>query len=161
MTDESHRDDSDGSRAASPTRRVLWNSGTRYLLVGGSAFVVDFGMLALFYRVFGWELWIATSVAFLLSFVYTYSMQRVFAFASRAPQGGALIRYAVLVGFNTAATAAIVTLVDTTFAGWIGGKVVATVATTIWNYFAYRYWVFASRPKPPTEPSGPASPQEE
>jgi len=135
-------------------RGLLWNSGVRYLLVGGSAFLVDLGMLALFYNVFGWTLWIATTVAFLLSFVYTYSMQRVFAFGSSAPQGAALIKYAALVAFNTIATASIVSLIDTTFAGWIGGKIVATVATTVWNYFIYRYWVFAHRTETPTGPAG-------
>ncbi|WP_426738756.1 GtrA family protein [Plantibacter sp. 2H11-2] len=139
-------------------RKLVWNSGVRYLLVGGSAFLVDLGLLALFYTVLGWPLPVATVVAFLLSFVYTYSMQRVFAFGSQAPQGGALVKYAILVVFNTIATAAIVSLIDTTFAGWIGGKVVATVATTIWNYFAYRYWVFAHRPD---TPAGPAGLQEE
>lgn len=141
-----------------PLRRLLWNSGVRYLLVGGSAFLVDLGLLALFYNVFGWKLWIATTIAFLLSFAYTYSMQRVFAFGSKAPQGGALVRYAVLVIFNTVATALIVSAIDTTFAGWVGGKLVATAATTIWNYFIYRYWVFAHRSP---SPAGPAGLQEE
>ncbi|MGG7509605.1 GtrA family protein [Plantibacter sp. YIM 135249] len=133
---------------------MLWNSGIRYLLVGASAFLVDIGMLALFYRVFGWELWVATAAAFLLSFVYTYTAQRVFAFGSAVPQGGALIRYAALVAFNTIATTLIVSLIDSTFAGWIGGKIVATVATTVWNYFAYRFWVFSPRFRPAAGSAG-------
>ena len=82
--------------------------------------------------------------AFVLSFAFTYTIQRVFSFGSDAPHGRTLLRYTLLVVFNTIATAAIVGLIDLTPAGWAVGKVVATVVTTIWNYFVYRYWVFAS-----------------
>ena len=67
----------------------------------------------------------------------------MFSFSSRAPHGSALVRYAVLVAFNTVATVLIVAGVNDTVLGGIGGKVIATAVTTVWNYFIYRYWVFA------------------
>jgi hypothetical protein len=82
---------------------------------------------------------------FIVSFAFTYSIQRWFTFGSQTPHGPALVKYTILVAFNTVATAAIVGLIDLTPAGWVVGKVVATVATTVWNYFVYRYWVFADR----------------
>jgi putative flippase GtrA len=118
-------------------------SVARYLAAGILAFLVDFGLLALFREVFGWPTAVAAAVAFLLSFAFTYTIQRTLGFVSRAPHGRALLRYTILVAFNTVATAVIVTLVDQTAAGWGVGKVIATGATTIWNYFAYRWWVFA------------------
>lgn len=121
------------------------HSGIRYLFAGGLAFLVDLGLLALFHEVFGWPTWLAAGLAFIVSFAFTYSIQRWFTFGSRAPHGPALVKYAILVAFNTVATAAIVGLIDLTPAGWVAGKVVATVATTVWNYFVYRYWVFADR----------------
>ncbi len=128
-------------------RRVFSHSAVRYLIAGGAAFLVDLGLLALFRNVLGWPLWLATGLAFLLSFFFTYTVQRMFAFASRSPHGIAMIKYAALVGFNTLASVLIVASVDLTGAGWIVGKIVATAAMTIWNYFAYRYWVFAADPK--------------
>ncbi|AWB95901.1 GtrA family protein [Agromyces badenianii] len=122
---------------------ILRNSAIRYLIAGGAAFVVDFALLALFRQVFGWPTWIAAGTAFVLSFAFTYTVQRVFSFESDTPHGRSLLRYTALVVFNTAATAGIVALVDLTDAGWGLGKVVATIATTVWNYFIYRYWVFA------------------
>ena len=119
-------------------------SALRYLIAGVIAFLFDFGMLALFREVFGWPTWIAAGVAFVLSFAFTYTIQRVFSFGSDAPHGRALFRYAVLVVFNTIATALIVGLIDQTAAGWAVGKVAATVLTTVWNYFIYRFWVFAN-----------------
>jgi putative flippase GtrA len=118
------------------------NSAIRYLIAGGAAFLVDLGLLALFREVFGWPTWLAAGTAFVLSFAFTYTAQRWFTFGSQAPHGAALVKYTALVVFNTFATSAIVALVDLTSAGWIVGKVIATVATTVWNYFAYRYWVF-------------------
>lgn len=120
----------------------------RYLAAGFLAFLVDFGLLALFREVFGWPTAVAAAVAFLVSFAFTYTIQRTLGFMSRAPHGRALVRYTILVGANTVATAVIVTLVDQTAAGWGVGKVLATAATTIWNYFAYRWWVFAETARP-------------
>jgi putative flippase GtrA len=88
-------------------------------------------MLWLFREVFGWPTWLAAGAAFILSFAFTYTIQRVFSFGSDAPHGRALLRYTLLVVFNTFATAAIVTLIDLTPAGWAVGKVVATLMTTV------------------------------
>lgn len=119
------------------------HTAVRYLIAGGLSFIVDFGLLTLFKVVLNWQLWAATLVAFLASFVFNYLVQRMFSFGSTAPHGAALVKYALLVGFNTLATVGIVALVNETAAGWGVGKVVATLVTTTWNYFAYRYWVFA------------------
>lgn len=137
----------DAPRAREPGRLTAFARGSavRYLVAGGAAFLVDLGLLALLRNVLGWPTWLAAAVAFLLSFAFTYTVQRYFTFGSRAPHGVAILKYAALVAFNTVATAVIVALIDATAAGWIAGKVVATVATSIWNYFIYRYWVFATR----------------
>lgn len=134
--------------AGAGTARSTRHSAIRYLFAGGLAFLVDLGLLALFHQVFGWPTWLSAGLAFVISFAFTYSIQRYFTFGSQAPHGRALVKYALLVAFNTVATAGIVALVDMTPAGWAVGKVVATSVTTIWNYFAYRYWVFASPAAP-------------
>ncbi|MFB7843323.1 GtrA family protein [Microbacterium sp. NPDC056052] len=139
MTSSTRRDT--GSGVASSRRSVL-----KYLIAGGLGFLVDFGLLALLHQVFGWSTWLAAGVAFAASFLFTYAMQRNFTFGSEAPHGWALLKYSALVAFNLLATAGIVAVVDQTPAGWAVGKVAATAVTTLWNYFAYRYWVFA-RPR--------------
>jgi putative flippase GtrA len=133
------------SSSGARTGEVRRYSGIRYLLAGGLAFLVDLGLLALFHQVFGWPTWLSAGLAFIISFAFTYTIQRWFTFGSQAPHGRALVKYTALVAFNTLATAAIVGLIDLTPAGWAVGKVAATALTTIWNYFAYRYWVFADR----------------
>ncbi|WP_431279739.1 GtrA family protein [Leifsonia poae] len=132
-------------------RRLLSHSAVRYLIAGGLSFLVDFGLLALLHNVLLWPVWLASGVAFLLSFAFTYTIQRMFSFLSSAPHGRAVLRYTILVIFNTLATIAIVSLINSSALGWIGGKVVATIVTTVWNYFAYRYWVFVDPRKQTTD----------
>lgn len=124
-------------------RSAYGHPAVRYLLAGGVCFLLDFGLLALLHEVFGWPTWLSAGISFLVSFAFTYSIQRMFSFSSRAPHGRALVKYTILVGINTVATIAIVALVDKSALSWAGGKVIATLITTAWNYFAYRYWVFA------------------
>lgn len=125
--------------------RLAWgHSAVRYLLVGGFCFVVDVALLWLAHDVLGVPLAIATPIAFLASFAVTYTLQRVVAFASESKVVPSIARYTTLVIFNTLATTGIVWLIDQTGAGWFVGKVAAVVATTVWNYFAYRYWVFVT-----------------
>jgi putative flippase GtrA len=136
-------------KTARDLARLAWgSSGVRYLLVGGFCFLVDVGLLWLAHDVLGAPLAFATPIAFLASFAVTYTLQRVIAFASDAKVVPSVARYTALVVFNTIATTAIVWLIDGAGWGWLAGKIVAVVATTVWNYFAYRYWVFVTPPTP-------------
>lgn len=125
--------------------RFYRNSALRYLFIGGLSFIIDFGILYLLHEVAGVVLWLATGAAFLASFAFNYSLQRVFSFSSRSSHGRSLAKYVALVGFNTVATIGIVALLDHFFV-WQVGKVAATIVTTVWNYFAYRFIVFVDRP---------------
>lgn len=126
-------------------RRLADHTGVRYLAIGGSSFVLDFGLILVFHDLIGWPVWLATGIAFLTTFVYNYSVQRAFAFSSRAAHGGALVKYTLLVAVNTVVTVLVVSLFNSTIVGWAGGKVIATIVTMAGNYFAYRFWIFPSR----------------
>jgi len=123
---------------------ILNHSGFRYLIIGGSTFLIDIGLLYILHQMLSWPLWIATGTAFLATFVFNYTLQRTFSFGSASAHGTTLAKYVALLAFNTLATVAIVWLVDRNGWGWGIGKIVATVVTTGWNYFVFKYWVFAS-----------------
>lgn len=131
------------ARTPSLLTRIWAHSAVRYLVVGGFAFVFDVAVLFVLHDVLGIALAISTPLAFLASFVVTYTLQRTIAFRSGDGVAPSVIRYAALVAFNTVATTAIVWGWDALGGPWIVGKILAVVATTVWNYFAYRYWVFA------------------
>jgi putative flippase GtrA len=131
---------------------AMWaNSAVRYLVVGGLCFLADIAILWVLHEALRIPLAIATPVAFLASFAITYTMQRVVAFSSDSKVVPSVGRYTALVAFNTVATTGIVWAFDAAGAGWVWGKIVAVAATTTWNYFAYRYWVFAERKGPASD----------
>lgn len=123
---------------------ALWqHSAVRYLVTGGFCFLIDIALLWLGHDVVGLPLAVATAIAFLLSFVVTYTLQRVVAFSADSGVAPSVVRYTILVIVNTAATTFIVWAVDALGAPWLAGKILAVIVTTVWNYFIYRYWVFA------------------
>lgn len=134
----------DGTQRYHLIARLWGSSAVRYLVVGGFCFLVDIGLLWLAHDVLGVPLAIATPIAFLASFAVTYTLQRVVAFNSDARVTPSVARYTALVIFNALASTVIVWAFDTVGLEWAVGKVVAVAATTVWNFFAYRYWVFAS-----------------
>lgn len=137
--------------------RLAASSAVRYLVIGGLSFLLDFGLLALCYRVFGWPLWVATAAGFWGSFFFNFFLQRRFSFNATGSLAGGVFRYSLLLGANTLATIGIVSFFEHVGAGILIGKIVATAATTVWNYFLYKYWVFRRTiPHPPAvDPSTP------
>lgn len=123
----------------------IWaNSVVRYLVVGGLCFLFDVALLWFATSVLGIHLVPATAIAFLASFVVTYSMQRFVAFAADNAVAPSVVRYAILVAANTVVTTGIVWAANEIGWGWLIGKILAVAVTTVTNYFVYRYWVFAA-----------------
>lgn len=133
--------------------QTIRHSAFRYLLFGGLSFLVDFGLLVLFREVFRWNLPVAAASAFLLSFAFSFTVQKVFAFESSHRTHVSLVRYILLVGANTVATVLIVQLLSLTGLGYGGAKVASTAATTLWNYFLYKHWVFGGKRPPGNNPA--------
>lgn len=124
--------------------RLSSNRLLRFLLVGGLSFALDLGLLILLHEGFGVDLWIATPIAFLSSLVFNFLIQRSFTFKSTRGRGSSMIRYGVLVIFNTLMTDVIVNLFHNLDLTYTAGKVVATALTMVWNFFLYKHWVFHS-----------------
>lgn len=126
-------------------RGLLFGPAGKYLLVGALSFAIDFGMLVLLYEVFGVVLWLATPIAFLVSLFANYLLQRFFTFAGTPTRGTSFVKYILLVAVNTVAASLIVSGFEAVGSSYVIGKVVSTAAMTVWNFFAYKYWVFAAR----------------
>ena len=144
MSSPRRQNEATGGPLARAIRFVWSHSAVRYLLVGGVAFLVDVSLLALLHDWLAVPLVIATPAAFLLSFGVTYFLQRLLTFGTESSVASSAVKYTALVAFNTIATTAIVAGVAALGPAWIIGKIVAVASTTVWNYFAYRYWVFAA-----------------
>lgn len=146
-----------GKNITALVRRVWARSAIRYLVVGGVAFAFDVGLLFVLHEVLGIPLTISTPIAFLTSFCVTYLLQRIFTFRLEGRVASSAVKYTLLVIANTFAVTGIVAAIDAVGGSWLVGKVLAVVAMTVWNYFAYRYWVFA--PRAPGQGSSHPGPQ--
>ena len=126
----------------------LLNSGAfRYVMAGGVAFAFNVLLLNIFREVFRLPTSLSALLAFWASFFFTYSLQRLFAFRSEASVRASLFRYSALVAFNSVVVAFIVTVCHDHFGLGLGSsQLIATASTTVWNYFAYKGWVYAKRP---------------
>ena len=113
-----------------------------YGLVGGTAFLIDLGTLVFLRDVAHWVLPVATACALLAGLVASYLMQRFFTFRQSTVSWHSLWKYTLLVTVNWGATLLIIHLVESTGINYVFGKVIATAAITIWNYFIYRFWIF-------------------
>jgi putative flippase GtrA len=118
------------------------NAVVRFLFVGGLSFALDLGLLALLHEVFGVELWLATPVAFVVSLVFNFLLQRMFTFRATNKGSVSAVKYILLVIVNIAVSDLVVTGFDALGWSYLIGKACATVMTTVWNYFLYRHWIF-------------------
>ncbi|CCE76203.1 GtrA family protein [Clavibacter nebraskensis] len=133
-----------------PGRLARFRSGRLYgpfvyLAVGGAAFVVDLGLLIVGRDLLGWPLAAASATSFWAGLVVSYVMQRFLTFRDQRSDWHSLWKYGVLVAVNSLATVLVIELFDRIGLGYIVGKFVSTALTTLWNYAAYRFWVFADR----------------
>ncbi|WP_427130230.1 GtrA family protein [Pseudarthrobacter sp. S9] len=119
----------------------------KFLVVGGASFAIDLGLLALLHEVGRVDLWIATPVAFLASLVFNFFVQRKFTFQSGTRAHVSFLKYGALVVFNVVATDVIVNLIAGSGYSYAIGKIIATVATTAWNFLLYKHWIFKAAPQ--------------
>lgn len=103
---------------------------------------MDLGLLVVLHEVFGIDLLIATPIAFLVSLVFNFFLQRIFTFQATNHHGISAAKYISLVVFNIVVTDVIVTGFDALGWYYVIGKGAATALTTTWNYILYKKWIF-------------------
>lgn len=133
---------STGTAAVGLPRRLAAHSLVRYLGIGLSSFIIDFGLLVGLRDLVGTPLWLATSVGFWASVIFNFLANRHLAFAASGGLHVHAARYGILLGANYLVTLLVVSLFARLGLGYQVGKVVAVAGTTCWNYLLYRCWVF-------------------
>jgi putative flippase GtrA len=117
----------------------------RYALAGGVVYAVDITSLWVLHSKANLPLALATTLAFGCAFVANLTINRSFTFASSGHVGKQAVRLLVLVGLNYVSTLAIVVGLSHVWGNYLASKTIATAANAVFNFFAYRNWVFAVR----------------
>lgn len=124
-------------------RRPQAGAFLRFLVVGGLSYVVDLGSLLFLYGLAGAPLAAATTGAFAIAFVLTFTLNRLWVFdAASGGVSGQVVRYLALVGLNYLATLVIVLGLTAAGAPVAVSKTVAVAVIAVANYFLYRHFVF-------------------
>lgn len=115
----------------------------RYVIVGGSAFVLDMVSLYMFKE---WlhihpALAVALNQIFVLSYIFVLNKQ--WAFNSSQKINKALIRFVILQGFNYCfGILWMFVFYDVLGVNYLVARVANIVLFTVWNFFIYKTWVF-------------------
>jgi putative flippase GtrA len=122
----------------------------RYTLVGGLAFVVDFGALYVLYRWLGVHYLIAAALAFLLGLATNYTISILWVFDQRTVKDPRMefLFFGLLGAIGLGLTEATLYLLS----GLCGApvmlsKVVATGLTFFWNFVSRKLLLFSARPE--------------
>jgi len=118
----------------------------RYLFVGFSTVAIDYFFLFILRDFFSVKLVYAVSVAYWLSVVYNFLLNRYWSFENKGgmvPKQIAL--YVILLLINYAVTVGIITVLKSLGLSEYISKAIAISVTIPWTYFFYKKVIFTSR----------------
>ncbi len=118
----------------------------RYLLVGGSAYVLELVVIVIA-RAKGVSNVTAVALSFGVGLVYSFGLQKFFSFGDKRTHRKVLVRQiimtSVLVVFNFIFTLVVTALLQHMLPAVVT-RTIAIGATTIWNFYLYKTRVFAT-----------------
>lgn len=117
----------------------------RYLFVGGTSFIIDFGTLVLLHGKFRVNLAIATSIAYWLSIIYNFTLNRWWTFSAGENKKlhQHLIPYGILLAGNYVFTVLFVGIVSHHI-NYAVAKTLAVILQTTWTYQIYKKVIFSN-----------------
>ena len=132
-------------------RKSLLGQFLRYLVTGGLAFVVDFGLFALCLYVFDWHYLLANLVGLVAGLVLNYTMSIVWVFTAceRALEKRKVMEFSLfaLVGIAGVGINQLLMLLMVGVFDWneMVSKMVAAVLVLMWNFGARKLMLFRER----------------
>lgn len=114
----------------------------RYLLVGGTSFVLEYGLFCLLFH-FQTPLLLANTVAYLTIFFVNFILMRIWAFKSQGNVPRQMLLSVLLVGFNLLASNVVIyLLVDQLLVPALIAKVIVMVMIVGWNFVLYKKVIY-------------------
>ena len=115
----------------------------RYTLVGGTTFIIDFGLLLFFKTRIHTSLAVATSVGYWISIMYNFTLNRWWSFSATEVHSLSrhALTYGILLAFNYLFTLIFVSIVSHLVYFGVA-KILAVLIQTSWTYFIYKNYIF-------------------
>lgn len=125
--------------------RMFQSSFIKYIVVGGLSLGIDYALLLLLYRLFGFELAVSTTIAFLIAFLVNFLLSKIWSFHAAKGLASSVRQatlYTALVVVNLMFTNFFILLLNTLAVGPEVSKPIVTAIIAIWNYFFYKHFIF-------------------
>lgn len=118
----------------------------RYILVGGTTFIIDFGILYCLHGLLKLNLAGSTSVAYWIAIAYNFFLNRYWTFDvhEKASLKHHITTYLVLLIFNYLFTVTFVSIFGTHI-NYILAKALAVLIQMSWTYFVYKNYIFVKK----------------
>ncbi len=118
----------------------------RYLFVGGTTFVLDFGILVLLHGKLSIGIAAATSVAYWLSIIYNFVLNRYWTFDAREKESlqRHITTYFFLLIINYMFAVTFVSYASDHI-NYIIAKAIAVIIQMIWTYPVYKRYIFIEK----------------
>jgi putative flippase GtrA len=113
-----------------------------YVLSGGISIGLDMATLWLLHGPLDVALDVATSAGYVVGLAANFGLNRWAVFGTESALHRSAARYLVLVAFNYAVTLAGVLALAEAGLPYLVARGVLAAATVLWNFVAYRRWVF-------------------
>ena len=119
-----------------------WDSFARFLVVGGSATALQYGLLVAGVNLELGPTTLISGGAFLISAVYNFFLTRSFTFRSRVAIGPAALRYATMIGVGLVLNTIVMMTLLQMGLYYVICQMVATLVILSWHYLVAGGWVF-------------------
>lgn len=115
----------------------------RYLFVGGTTFIIDFGLLFLLHDTIGTTITFATSAAYWISIIYNFVINRHWTFDAneKANLKRHITTYFILLVANYFFAVIFVAIVSN-FMYFLLAKALAVIIQMTWTYYLYKNYIF-------------------
>lgn len=133
------------------------NVALRFVVVGAMVYAVDVSALWILHARAGLPLAVATTAAFCCAFVANLALNRTFTFGVSGSVGRQGVRLLITAGLNYVSTIVIVVGLSHVWSAFLVSKTIATAFNAVFNFAAYRRWVFQADPE--TAPLPTPAPQ--
>lgn len=114
----------------------------KFLIVGGSATALQYGLLIVFVQFADLNPVVATSIAYAISSVYNYLLNYYATFKSDASHRTAATKFAVVAGSGLLINAGIIAGLTKLGLHYLIAQVAATVVILVWNFIVHKYWTY-------------------
>ena len=123
---------------------AITGQGIKYLLVGGTSALIEYGGFQLLFLLAGWNVAASNITATVAATVFNFASNRSFTFNSTARPVRSAVLYLVLFCCNTAFSTVVVDVLVGAGLSSLIAKLIPMACVTCWNFVLYRKVVFRS-----------------